>query len=55
MSTKQGLIIGGSGALGSSVVSVFRKHGWRMLNIDLKPNEQADSNFVLDSNRKIQT
>ena len=39
MKSKVGLIVGGSGALGKSVVSVFKQHGWRLLNLDVRPNE----------------
>jgi len=39
MKSKIGLIVGGSGALGRSVVNSFKLNGWRMLNIDVNPNE----------------
>lgn len=39
MKSKLGLVLGGSGGLGSNVVSVFKKHGWRILSIDMKANE----------------
>jgi len=47
MKSKVGLIVGGSGALGKSVVSVFKAHGWRLLNLDVRANEQADANITL--------
>jgi NAD(P)-dependent dehydrogenase (short-subunit alcohol dehydrogenase family) len=53
MKSKLGLIVGGSGALGKSVVSVFKRRGWSLLNIDIHPNTEADINLVLDSNKKI--
>ncbi len=45
MKSKVGLIVGGSGALGRSVIHSFKRNGWKMLNIDVVPNDQADSNF----------
>jgi dihydropteridine reductase len=54
MKSKLGLIVGGSGALGKSVVSVFKRRGWSLLNIDIHANTEADINLVLDSNKKIQ-
>ncbi len=53
MKSKIGLIVGGSGALGGSIVNAFKKNGWRMLNIDMRPNEEADSNFLLLPQKKI--
>jgi dihydropteridine reductase len=49
MKSKLGLIVGGSGALGRNVVSVFKKHGWRLLNVDIRSNEEADVNITLKS------
>ncbi len=54
MKSKLGLIVGGSGALGRSVVTVFKSKGWRRLNIDLAPNTEADLNLLLDSQKRIQ-
>ena len=45
MKSKVGLIVGGSGVLGRSVLSSFKKNGWRILNIDINANDQADSNL----------
>ena len=53
MKSKVGLVVGGSGALGSSVVSVFKRHGWRLLNVDIKQNELADENFLLTPEKRI--
>ena len=53
MKSKVGLVVGGSGALGSSVVSVFKRHGWRLLNVDIKHNELADENFLLTPEKRI--
>ena len=53
MKSKVGLIVGGSGALGSSVVNVFKKNGWRLLNVDVKANTSVDSNFLIDPNLRL--
>ena len=53
MKSKIGLIVGGSGALGRSVVSSFKKNGWRIMNIDVNSNDQADVNFKLSTTDKI--
>ncbi len=54
MKSKIGLVVGGSGALGKSVVSVFKNNGWRLLNVDLTANTEADFNLILDSQKKMQ-
>ena len=45
------LIIGGSGALGKSVINTFKKSNplWRVMNLDFKENTQADSNYHFKS------
>jgi NAD(P)-dependent dehydrogenase (short-subunit alcohol dehydrogenase family) len=53
MKSKVGLIVGGSGALGKNVVQVFRRNGWSLLNLDLKANDEANSNFILDPNAPL--
>lgn len=51
------LVLGGSGRLGARTVNkfvtgpLFRK--WRVFNIDLKPNPQATSNFIVDPSKPI--
>ena len=42
MKSKRGLIVGGAGALGSAIVTDFRNHGWKLLNIDYKANLKAN-------------
>lgn len=49
MKSKVGLIVGGSGALGSSVVTVFKRHGWKLLNLDVRANEAADVNVQIST------
>ena len=53
MKSKVGLVVGGSGSLGKSVVSSFRKNGWKILNIDVRPNENATDNISLSTEEKI--
>ncbi len=53
MKSKVGLIVGRSGALGKNVITVFKRHGWSLLNLDLKANEEANSNFIIDPSLKI--
>ena len=49
---KSVLVIGGSGALGKSVVNTFKNinPGWNILNIDLSENKEANQNIILDKN-----
>ena len=42
------LVVGGSGALGKSVVSAFKKINWNVTNIDVVNNQDADSNLLVD-------
>lgn len=53
MKSKVGLIVGGSGALGSSVLTVFKRHGWKFLNVDVRANEKADANFIIQPDIKL--
>ena len=39
MKSKIGLIVGGSGALGNSILTTFKQNGWRMLNVDYRTND----------------
>nr|XP_018915413.1 PREDICTED: dihydropteridine reductase [Bemisia tabaci] len=43
-------VYGGRGALGSTCVSHFKKQNWWVGSIDLKENEEADVNIILDPN-----
>jgi NAD(P)-dependent dehydrogenase (short-subunit alcohol dehydrogenase family) len=54
MKSKVGLIVGGSGALGKNVISVFKRNGWSLLNLDVKVNEEANSNFIIDPTKRMQ-
>jgi dihydropteridine reductase len=48
---KKVLILGGSGALGKSVVNTFKltKPNWNVINLDFIENKNADSNYKLNS------
>lgn len=52
MKSKYGLIVGGSGALGTKVLSVFKKGGWKVINVDYRKHDEADANVLLDSSQK---
>lgn len=49
---KKVLILGGSGALGKSVVNTFKstKPIWNVINLDFSENKNADYNYQLNSN-----
>lgn len=47
MSAGRVLVYGGRGALGSTVVSVFKHASYWVLNIDLKESDQADQNIIV--------
>ncbi|KAL1922537.1 uncharacterized protein VTP21DRAFT_10076 [Calcarisporiella thermophila] len=42
------IVYGGAGALGQTIVSVFKKNGWLVSSIDLKPNQEANHNVLVD-------
>ncbi|XP_020283337.1 dihydropteridine reductase [Pseudomyrmex gracilis] len=50
MSTVLGRVIvyGGKGALGSACVSQFKSRNWWVGSIDMKSNEQADANIIVN-------
>ena len=52
MPGKNSLIVGGAGALGRNVVNVFKNKGWRVMSMDLRPHDQADSNYLIDPHQK---
>ncbi|EEC15915.1 dihydropteridine reductase, putative [Ixodes scapularis] len=43
------LVYGGKGALGSSIVSLFRQHKWWVGCVDHFANEEADANIFVES------
>lgn len=47
MSGGRVVVYGGRGALGSTVVDVFKKNSFWILNIDMKVNEEADENILV--------
>lgn len=56
MATALGRVIvyGGKGALGSACVSQFKSKNWWVGSIDMKPNEIADANIIVNSERNWQ-
>ena len=46
--SKKSLILGGSGALGRAMVSVFKNKGWGVISLDMVKNDTADANVLLD-------
>ncbi len=45
---KKSLIVGGAGALGRSVIDVFKHKGWQVASLDLNSYNKADANIILD-------
>lgn len=45
------LCIGGSGQLGSKVVSLFSPYN--VVNVDLKPHDQAKTNILIEKDRSV--
>ena len=41
------IVYGGRGALGSTVVSTFKKNEYWVCNIDMKENSEADHNILV--------
>ena len=52
---KKAMILGGNGALGKAMVNTFKQRGWRVLNIDLEANVEADSNLLIDTKADVQS
>lgn len=51
--SKASLIVGGNGALGRSVVSAFKRSGWRVASMDLHANSDADTNIVIQKDTSL--
>ena len=47
MSKRRGLVIGGNGALGSSVITAFHKN-WEMTSLDFSENKEAHKNIIVN-------
>lgn len=47
MATGRIVVYGGRGALGAACVNHFKKLNWWVANIDLNPNEIADTNIIV--------
>jgi len=54
MSSGRVIVYGGRGALGSTVVSAFKKNEFWVCNIDMKENAEADHNIIVDGDTWIQ-
>ncbi len=48
MSSKKALVYGGKGGLGTVLVSHFRSRGWWVCSVDIRANEEADENVLVD-------
>ena len=51
--SKASLIVGGNGALGRSVVTAFKRSGWRVASMDLVSNGDADKNIVIQKDHSL--
>ncbi|KAJ1980623.1 hypothetical protein H4R35_001054 [Dimargaris xerosporica] len=49
----QVIVYGGCGALGSTLVKLFKTNSWRVISIDIKPNLDADEHIALDHNLSL--
>ena len=47
------LVVGGSGALGKSVVNAFKKINWQVANIDVIQNDKADINYLIAKDKHM--
>jgi dihydropteridine reductase len=52
--TKTVLVYGGSGQLGSVVLSLFKSKQWKTFSLDFRQNEEANVNIVLDKTESFQ-
>ena len=43
------MIVGGNGTLGKAIVSALKARNWRILNIDLHKNAEADVNVLVEN------
>ena len=48
------IVYGGRGALGSTVVTMFKKNQYWVCNIDMKENTEADHNIIVTGDTWIQ-
>ena len=44
------IIYGGRGGLGCAIVKHFKGKGWWVCSVDIKSNEEADINILVDPN-----
>ena len=52
---KKILVVGGAGALGKNIVNTFKIKApfWKIMNIDFKSNNQADTNYNCNNFSKV--
>ena len=48
------VVYGGRGALGSTIVMHFKQAGWWVANVDMKTNELADENILVEGETWVQ-
>ena len=48
------VVYGGRGALGTAIVTKFKESGWWVANIDMKSNEGADENILVEGDDWVQ-
>jgi len=53
-SIRRVVIYGGKGALGSAITNRFKEAGWFVTNVDMKTNEIADTNIVVEGDTWMQ-
>ena len=54
MLSKSALIMGGNGALGKTMGTAFKAQSWKVINVDLHKNDEADHNLIINGDDKIQ-
>ncbi|KAJ2852587.1 hypothetical protein IWW36_000216 [Coemansia brasiliensis] len=47
------IVYGGCGALGSAIISMFKKQAWQVLSIDFNANVEADNNITVLSEQPL--
>jgi len=48
------VVYGGRGALGTAIVTKFKESGWWVANVDMKSNEGADENILVEGDDWVQ-
>eukprot|EP01132_Coremiostelium_polycephalum_P010114 gene10114-12406_t len=50
--SKNILVMGGNGALGASIVNLFKTKGWAVTSVDFSDNKVSDHSFVIKSSNE---